>query len=409
MTFSRDLKTRLTTALAEPAAAEELELAVVTENTGVYWIRQKSDFPNSISGIITLEDEMTYNIIGTIDLLGDRLVCGENTVILGTSSENSRLKSTGLTSALITSNYSLPIRNITIEADLALDLNGDSTTTALDWTGVNFTDCAIIGNISNYTNVIFQDCAFLNSGGLTLDGTIGTFGASSCLFNCNSGNTVFILPSTLTITRRVRIVYSSFVVISGETGMNVNVSATIPTEMFILDSVNFSGGGTYLVGVTYTSNTALFVNCVGITNTSASGQLTMQSNATATTVLSTNTFYKIAGTTTAAAANIKFNHANNRLTYTGVIPRRFHISTVLSFTSGNNNVCEFGFYDSVLGSVQTNSKVKTTANTAGRAENITLITVLDMVQNEYIEIHCANTTATNNITVEDLNFVILEV
>lgn len=409
MTFSRDLRTRLTVALAEIGATEELELAIVTENTGVYWIQEKSDFPDSVGGVITLEDNMTYNIIGTIDLLGDRLVCGQNTVILGSSSENSRLKSTSLVSALITSNYSLPIRNITIEADLALDLNGDGITTAIDWNGVNFTDCAVIGTISNYTNVIILNSAFLNSGGLTIDGTIGTFGVSGCLFNCNTGNTVFIFPATLTITRRIRIIYSSFIILAGETGLNLSASATISPEMYILDSINFSGGGTYLAGINHTSDIALFINCIGITNTSASGQLTMQANATTTTVSNTNTFYKVAGTTTAASDNVKFSHSNNRLTYTGIVPRRFHLTTVLSFSSGNNNVCEFGYYDSILGSVQSSSRVKTTANTAGRAENITLITVLEMTQGRYVEIHCANTTGTNNITVEDLNFLVLEI
>jgi len=41
---------------------------------------------------------------------------------IGGSSENCRIKSTGLVTALITSVYSLPIRNVTIEAALALDL-----------------------------------------------------------------------------------------------------------------------------------------------------------------------------------------------------------------------------------------------------------------------------------------------
>lgn len=96
-----------------------------------------------------------------MDLLGDRLVCGENTTIFGGGSyENCRIKSTGLASDLITSIYSLPLRNITIQADLALNLSGNITTTALDWFGVNFTDCLVIGTIMNYSNFIMFDSAF---------------------------------------------------------------------------------------------------------------------------------------------------------------------------------------------------------------------------------------------------------
>jgi hypothetical protein len=314
-----------------------------------------------------------------------------------------------LATALITSAYSLPLRNITIEAALALSLDGDGTTTALDWFGVNFTDCAVVGTVKDYTNFIMSDCAFLNSGGMTIDGTFGSVGISQTLFDCNTTNTVFILPATLTISRRFRIIYSAFIVLSGETAINVNASATIPTEAYILDTVNFSGGGTYLSGINHTSNDSLFVNCTNITNTAVNGQLYAQSNATVTTISVQNTFYKVAGTTTASADNSKFSHSNNRLTCDAVISRKYLIQCNLSFTSGNNNVCEFGFYDSQLATVRTPSKTKATANGSGRAENVSFACVVTMGLNDYFEIHCANTTATTDITVDQLNFIITEI
>jgi len=397
----------------------DTDLDTLCQTNGTVWtsigssnlvlVSSKGEFPTPSGGIITLLANTTYFINGTIDLTGDRLVCGANTTIIGGSSENCRIKSTGLVSALITSIYSLPIRNITLEASLALNLDGDGTTTALDWFGVNFTDCATIGTVKDYTNFVMSDCAFLNSGGMTIDGTFGSVAFQTCLFNCNSANTVFILPATLTISRRFRIIYSSFVVLSGETGINVNASATIPTESYILDTVNFSGGGTYLTGVTHTSNNSLFSSCTNITNTAVNGQLYMQANATATTVSATNTFYKIAGTTTASSDNSKFSHSDNRLTCDAVISRKYLIQAHLSFTSGATNVCEFGFYDSVLATVRTPSKTKSTANASGKAENISFACVVTMGLNDYIEIHGANTSATNDITVDQLNFIITEI
>lgn len=382
----------------------------LTMPSNFVFVGAKSDFPSPVGGVITLLDNYTYFITATVDLTGDRIVCGENTTILGGSSENCRLKSTGLTgTALLTSQYSLPIRNITIEADVALDLQGDGVTTALDWFGVNFTDCNTIGTIADYSNVIIADSAFLNSGGLTFDGTIGTIGFDQCLFNCNTGNTVFILPATLTVTRRFRIIYSSFVVLAGETGINVNASATIPTESYILDTVNFSGGGTYLTGVTHTSNDALFIRCTGITNTAVNGQLYMQGNVTATTISVQNDWYKISGTTTPSSDNSKFDHSNNRLTCKAIIRRKYYIQCTLSFTAGNNNVCEFGFYDSQLNDRRTPSKTKATANASGRAENVNFSCVLNMSENDYLEIWCRNTSSATNITVDQLNFVITEI
>lgn len=379
-------------------------------NSNLVIVEAKGDFPSPSGGIITLAANTTYFISGTVDLTGDRLVCGANTTIIGGSSENCRIKSTGLgATALITSQYSLPMRNVTIEATLALDLSGDGSTTALDWFGVNFTDCATVGTIENYSNFIMLDSAFLNSGGLTFDGTIGTIGFSQCLFDTPTSGTALTLPATLTVSRRFRIIYSSFIVGSGETGINVNASATIPTESYILDTVNFAGGGTYITGVDETSNDALFIRCVGITNTAVNGQLYMQGNATATTVSATNTFYKVAGTTTASADNAKYDHSDNRLTCRATISRKYLIQCNLSFDSGNANVCEFGFYDSALSAIRTPSRTKATANSAGRAENVSFCCVVEHSDGDYLEIHCANTSASTNITVTDMNFVITEI
>lgn len=377
----------------------------------IIFVTTKSDLPTAVSGVITLAANKTYFFTTTVDLTGDRLVCGANTTILGGSSENCVIKSTGLSSstALITSVYSLPIRNITITHGTALNLDGDGTTTALDWFGVNFTDCATVGTIKDYTNFIMQDSAFLNSGGLTLDGTIGTVGFTQCLFDLASTTTGITIASTANITRRFRIIYSSFVTLSGETSINVSSSATIGNERYILDTVNFSSGGTYITGVDHTSNKSLFINCVGITNTAVNGQLYMQGNTTATVVSATNTFYKVLGTTTASSDNSKYTHTNNRLTNDAAISRKYLIQCSLSFTSGTGDVCQFGFYDSKLSAVRTPSKTKATANSSGRAENIHMACVVSHISGDYLEIHAANLSSIANITVSDMNFVITEI
>lgn len=386
-----------------------ISTSIATGN--IIFVTTKSDLPTAVSGVITLAANKTYFFTTTVDLIGDRLVCGANTTILGGSSENCVIKSTGLSSstALITSVYSLPIRNITITHGTALNLDGDGTSTALDWFGVNFTDCTTVGTIKDYTNFIMQDSAFLNSGGLTLDGSIGTVGFTQCLFDLTSGSTGITIASTANITRRFRIIYSSFVALSGETGINVSSSATIGNERYILDTVNFSGGGTYITGVDDTSNKSLFINCVGITNTAVNGQLYMQGNATATVVSATNTFYKVLGTTTASSDNSKYTHTNNRLTNDAAISRKYLIQCSLSFTSGTGDVCQFGFYDSKIAAIRTPSKTKATANSSGRAENIHMACVVSHILGDYLEIHCANLSSVANITVSDMNFVITEI
>jgi hypothetical protein len=69
----------------------------------------------------------------------------------------------------------------------------------------------------------------------------------------------------------------------------------------------------------------------------------------------------------------------------------------------------FGFYDSQLAAVRTPSRTKATANAGGRAENVNFVCVVSMKQGDFLEVWAKNTSATTNITVDQLNFVITEI
>ena len=368
------------------------------------------DLPTAVSSVITLADNITYFITKTIDLAGARLVGGVNSVIIGGSSENCILKSTGLSSstALITSVYSLPIRNITITHGTALNLDGDGTTTALDWFGVNFTNCATVGTIKDYTNFVMSDSAFLNSGNLTFDGTIGTIGVSNSLFDCYTGTTALILPSTLTVSRRFRVIYSSFIALSGETAISVDASATISSERYILDTVNFSGGGTYTSGVTYTDNKALFVNCVGITNTSTKGFMYMLNNTTDTSigVSNVNVWVKAAGTTT-SGTNSKFTHTTNRLTYNGAFTNSFLVTlNATARSAGTNQNISIGVAKN--GTIVTESEGIIRTTTSNVEHGGSTQAVVELVANDYVELYVRNTSSTD-IRVTDFNFNVIKI
>ena len=379
----------------------------VQPNNNFIFVDTKSDLPAAVAGVITLQDEATYFFTSVVDLTGDRLVAGQNTTILGGSSENSRIKSTGLNAAtaLITSNWSLPMRSITIEHGTALNLDASSNANqALDWFGVNFTDCATIGTIKSYNNFIATDCGVLNSANWTFDGTIGTVGFISCIFDGRAGQSILIVPATATITRRFRAIYSAFISLSGETSLNISASASIPVEGYILDTCNFSGGGTYVSGLQHTDNKSLFVNNRGISNSAEISYYTMNGNATATTISLSNTAYKVAGTTVSQAITQKFTNTNNRATFTGAITRTFKVTAILSCTSGNNH--QIGVYIAKNGSVQPETESYITTGGTGRAEGAKVQGVVSLAQNEFVEIFIENATSATNITVQDLSVII---
>jgi len=382
--------------------------------SNITYVSSKDDLPAAVGGVHTLLPDHTYFFLGTVDLMGGRMVGGYNTCILGPSSENAFITSTGLGVGvpLFYSNRTTPIRHVTFfDVDMGFEfVDSFPEPLALDWTGVNFSNVPNVGLINGCDNFVFTKGAFLSSKGLVIDGTNGTIAiADSLLSGPGSAGDLVTVAATATITRRFRVIYSAVIAFGSTTGINVSASATVPTERFILDTVNFGGGSTYLPDLDHTSNKTLFVNCVGITNTSVNGQAYMRSNTTATAVAATDTFYKVAGTTTPSPDNSKYDHSNNRLTCRATIERTYFVQAALSFSAGSADQCEFGFYDSKLGAIREPSRVISTANSAGRAENVTFFCVVQHSDGHFLEVHAANTSKTNDITVEALNFTVSEI
>lgn len=376
-------------------------------------IYRKEGFPSPVGGVITLEDGYSYFLATHIDLTGDRLDTNGIVSIMGTSPEVASLKSTGLSSSsyLITSEYTLSLNNVGLEHVKIISLDATSNPDqAIDWFGVNFVDATTeIGLIKNYNNVILNTMGFLNSGGITFDGTIGTVGISDTIFENAPTLTSVIFPITANITRRFRIDNSSFVSLSGETGLNVSTSATIPNEGYILNNVNFGGGGTYLSGIQSNDNKARFEGCRGINNSGNVAQYYMQGNTTATVTSSISTFFKVQGITTAGSYVEKFDvtTTSNKAIYTGSLTGFYKVVVMTSCTSGNNKELEIAIYKN--GSILTPSRSKSTTSGSGRAENISSQDIVELETNDYIEVYLANNTGTSNVISEDMNVIITRI
>ena len=373
------------------------------------FINSKSDLPSPVGGVITLAAGVTYFITKTIDLTGDRLVAGNNTCIIGGSSENCYLISTGLSAstALLSSNYSLPMRNLSITHGTAVNLDGTGTpSAALDWFGVNFVNCAAVGTIKTYSNFIMSDCALLSSANMTFDGTIGTVGFVNCLFSGVAEQTTLNFPSTLTITRRIRAIYSSFVAFGGATAIYVDPAAVVPVESYILDTINFSGGATYTGGVTYTDNKAFFSNCKGIVNSSEIGQMYFFNSLNANAIGTTNIFEKVSGLTTASTINQKFSHTDNRLTYTGGLARSFKVTASASASSQITQTILILLRIAKNGTTIAESESQATTSAVGRSETFFCQCILEMNTNDFVELWVANGTNANGIAVSEMNLII---
>ena len=161
--------------------------------------------------------------------------------------------------------------------------------------------------------------------------------------------------------------------------------------------------GTYVSGVQFDNNKALFSNCRGVANTATVANYYMSNNAVATDVVSSGAAVKAAGTTTAGEF-IKFTHTNNRATYVGALTQKFLVTSTLTLTSGNNN--QVGIYVSKNGALIGESEVYSTTSGAGRAENISVQAIVQLTTNDYIEVWVENSAANTDITVSYLNVIV---
>ena len=374
-------------------------------------VNSKEDFGPSVGGVITLDSGTTYFLVSDIDLKGDRLETGGVVTLLGTSSETSSITSTGLASGvpLLTTRYTMPIRFITfkdVHTGIYIDDNsGANAPLAIDWFGVNFNNVTVVGEVGTVDNFIYDTGAFLNSQGLRFTGTVGTVAFSNSLFSGDgSAANILEITSTAVVTRRFRIIYSSIIAFTSTVGINASTSATIPVEGFILDTVNFSGGSTYVSGITFNDNKARWTECRGIENSAAISNYFMNGNTTATVVSATNVEYKAEGVTSSNSISQKFTNTSNRATYTGAISRDFKVTAVFSVTSGNGN--QIGAYIAKNGVVEPSSEVYITTNASGKAEGGVCQVILKLEKNDYIEFFVENSSTTTNITVTELSVIV---
>lgn len=148
------------------------------------------------------------------------------------------------------------------------------------------------------------------------------------------------------------------------------------------------------INVTTSGNTIVIDNQLA----AIYGQVYMQGNATATTISSTATPVKVAGTWTADISNSFTGTTGGRLTYTGTETQIIRVSAVatLSPTSGSNQ--HISLYVAKNGTVISGSRQQSHISN-GSDMPIAVVWQVSMATNDYIELFVQNGTTTNNIVV----------
>ncbi|WP_233357608.1 cell wall anchor protein [Haloflavibacter putidus] len=299
-------------------------------------IKKESDFPEASGGKITLDENVLYEINGSvavntpIDLNGAYL-SGKNT------NRDILINNTG--SSLFTGNKGGVIRNMIING------NGNQlfqiTGTGVENLILNnlfFTGAGSIGKLEGFNLVLLTTVQFLNNQNGLEAVNIYSFLLSNIFWTEQNDGTFLSLNGTFTDVQ-----YSGGRVVTdaGETGIDVSSNPTINNSASI-DGVNFSGSGTRVNGYTtnsypnYNFDNKWEVNTAGITREEdavANASMFYQGSAV-------NSNYNSSSGTklnviTQVTNRLLFSHDNNELTYNGLRGRTFQLNGSLSYSAAD--------------------------------------------------------------------------
>lgn len=367
------------------------------------YVADLSHLPAPVGDVWYLPSGSNWKFTKDLDFMGKRFVCLGPVSIQAASSETVKLKSTGLSGALFTTQYSLVLESISIECPTGsvFDIDGDNTA-ALDWRAVNIYNTPDIGIIKDVSNFIMAFSTFADSQNLVMSGNGGTIAFFTVLFRPAAGVCIQF-ASDAVVSRRSRFTECAFVAPLGVVAIDIAVGASIPIDQLICTSCSFTGGSTtFITGTTATSDIADFFRNKGIANSATLGQIYGEDLAVPTPIAAINTFYALVMASTAGLMQ-RFTSEPNKLIYTGQIQKTFRIAGSLSFTSGNNNVVKIiiRHYNSAGTIIKTSVARKATTSGSGKSENVDIEEFFQMSNGDYIKLFGANTSAINDITVTD--------
>ena len=137
------------------------------------------------------------------------------------------------------------------------------------------------------------------------------------------------------------------------------------------------------------------------------------SSASATTIGSSSTPVKVAGTTTleTTPAAVGFTMpANNRLTYTGTATKKFLVTaTITAETAVSAPNQLLGFHIAEGGTVNAHTTIQRFVVTAQQKGAIAIQGMFELATNDYVEAWISNETAGNNATVTHMVLTAIEV
>ena len=377
-------------------------------------VQTVSNLPAPVANVITLIDNASYRIIGNVDLLGARLVMGNNTSLIGQAPYYSQLSSTGISNTvpMITAAQGFQIDSMVLTAPTIFSLNGNVASSQFSFWRTTFNANRQIGNVGNALLISMNTCTTTGSGNITFQNAIYATTIQSCVMKGLGANAaMFYLDPSLNLTGRMRMFMNNFNPGAGGTGIVVaNSNSIVLPEGLWLDSNSFEDGVFQAIsGIDpTTSEKVISFNNINLASSLSAGQTYLTTPSTVFTP-NTGTYYKLSGTYALTSNSQRFaSDGAGRLTFTGNIGVKAQVIASITFaTSKNNDVCAFGIYDSSRGNIAIESVQAMTAGTSSQYQSVGVSYLASMVQGNYLEVWGRDMSTNNgNIILQNVNFQI---
>ncbi|MBC7936365.1 MAG: hypothetical protein H7Y86_13525 [Rhizobacter sp.] len=370
-----------------------------------------SDLPAPVSSAITLDATKMYIFSGIVDISPNYLslngagLRGMDPAKDGVMSSVSGgvLRSTAV-SVFIESLAVIPLSATTKAYDFA-----DATGTKFCnlFSGCSVVEVGIpslgVGQISGFKAITIVKNYWNCKDGVKVTGTVGKFASTlNFITGITAGSAIEFLAG---ITIDDIDLGNNYFIYTGQTGVKVNSGAVI--DRGIMTSNMFRGVSTLLTGFdSYTPGWQMVSN-TNIPNSRAFAFLYMTANSTSTSLPVSNTYYKIAGTTTTVNAK-KFSTTSNKITYTGKTPIIGKVFVIVGAKAPANN-SDFSIVIAKNGVIIAAPIGSIAASSNNQSFQITFISELDMSTNDYVEVFIkSNNANASAITVEEMQFRISE-
>ncbi|MEE8288908.1 MAG: hypothetical protein V3R25_05800 [Nitrosomonadaceae bacterium] len=363
-------------------------------------IKSKDDLPAPSGGVITLENRTEYQFINDVFLGTDRIALGDQTFIISADSSLVTLDYQG-TGAMFTSTGAISnkITQISLNCPNGDVLNFTGPGDVLQLINLTVISCNRIGTCSDVSASQLSDVAFndIKTDGLIFSGSNGIILSQGNLVTLNGGSYWNFGTATFDAVSFT----DSFV--TGEAGTTVISGLTASGNINAggLGSVintRLTGAGTFLSGIS--TNDALwnFVSNDDVSDTRADGLLSLQGNATATTISVATTPVLIAGTWIVESTSQMTGTTGGRLTLDTGKDSRIPVGAALTVEPVSGGAVDISTYVAVNGSVITNSQ-RTANASSGNPASVTNLWQENLSPTDFVELFVANDDTTVNILV----------